>query len=190
MPAKEEATVYVRESDLFVTVMRLGNSPAVLSLTKLCEDLGTGTIGRVAGNHISSRKAIKFIATRQIMYHSSYLVCPRAQEIVTDTAVPATRRSESAGGDPSARGNSWHEPTEIENPNQNDDEELQDDELQSVPDWLQEFKEGLFLMKVLQNTETLTILPMSYLQSREQKWYRVIIVSLLTSRRTAIAISA
>ena len=29
------------------------------------------------------------------------------------------------------------------NPNKNDDEELQDDELQGVPDWLQEFKEGL-----------------------------------------------
>ena len=28
-------------------------------------------------------------------------------------------------------------------PNFFDDEELQDDELQGVPDWLQEFKEGL-----------------------------------------------
>ena len=32
---------------------------------------------------------------------------------------------------------------EIENPNKNDDEELQSDELQGVPDWLQEFKQGL-----------------------------------------------
>ena len=29
------------------------------------------------------------------------------------------------------------------NPNKNDDEELQSDELQGVPDWLQEFKHGL-----------------------------------------------
>ena len=35
-----EATVYVRELDLFVTVMLLEDAPAVLSLGKLCEDHG------------------------------------------------------------------------------------------------------------------------------------------------------
>ena len=40
MPAKEEATVYVRELDLFLTVKLLENTPAVLSLGKLCEDHG------------------------------------------------------------------------------------------------------------------------------------------------------
>ena len=37
---KEEATVYVRELDLFETVMLLENTLAVLSLGKLCEDHG------------------------------------------------------------------------------------------------------------------------------------------------------
>ena len=37
---KEEATVYVHELDLFVTVMFLKNTQAVLSLGKLCEDHG------------------------------------------------------------------------------------------------------------------------------------------------------
>ena len=37
---KEEATVYVRELDLFVTVGHLENTPTVLSLGKLCEELG------------------------------------------------------------------------------------------------------------------------------------------------------
>ena len=37
---KEEATVHVRELDLFVTVMLLEDTPAVLSLGKLCEDRG------------------------------------------------------------------------------------------------------------------------------------------------------
>ena len=37
---KEEATVYVLELDLFVTVMLLENTPAVLSLGKLCEEFG------------------------------------------------------------------------------------------------------------------------------------------------------
>ena len=37
---KEEATVYVKELDFFVTVMLLEETPAVLSLGKLCEDHG------------------------------------------------------------------------------------------------------------------------------------------------------
>ena len=37
---KEEARVYVKELDLFVTVMLLEDTPAVLSLGKLCEDHG------------------------------------------------------------------------------------------------------------------------------------------------------
>ena len=45
-------------------------------------------------------------------------------------------------------------------------------------------------MKVFHNTETLPLLLMNYLQSREQKWYRVSTAFLLTSRRTEIEISA
>ena len=37
---KEEARVYVKELDLFVTVMLLEDTPAVLSLGELCEDHG------------------------------------------------------------------------------------------------------------------------------------------------------
>ena len=37
---REETTVYVKELDLFVTVMLLEETPAVLSLGKLCEDHG------------------------------------------------------------------------------------------------------------------------------------------------------
>ena len=54
---------------------------------------------------------------------------------------PATERSVIMSEE--SRGNPSHEPAEIENPNKNDDEELQSDQLQSVPDWLQEFKHGL-----------------------------------------------
>ena len=39
---KEEATVFVRELDLFVTVMFLENTPAVLSLEQFCEEFGYG----------------------------------------------------------------------------------------------------------------------------------------------------
>ena len=37
---REEATVYVKELDLFVTVVLLEETPTVLSLGKLCEDHG------------------------------------------------------------------------------------------------------------------------------------------------------
>ena len=37
---REEATVYVKELDLFVTVMVLEETPTVLSLGKLCDDHG------------------------------------------------------------------------------------------------------------------------------------------------------
>ena len=75
--------------------------------------------------------------------------------------------SESVPGNPS------HEPAETDNPDKNDDDgELHSDQLQGVPDWLQEFKHGLW-MKVFQNIETLPVLLMNYLWSREQKWCRV-----------------
>ena len=37
---REEATVYVKVLDLFVTVMLIEETPTVLSLVKLCEDHG------------------------------------------------------------------------------------------------------------------------------------------------------
>ena len=89
------------------------------------------------------------------MYHSTYLVYQRVPlphqlllhlhrvEIVTDTGIPATRRSERTNEESFARRDPLHRSAEIENPNKNDDEELQSDELQGVPDWLQEFKHGL-----------------------------------------------
>ena len=40
MQTKEEATVYVKELDFFVTIKLLEDTPAVLSLGKLCEDHG------------------------------------------------------------------------------------------------------------------------------------------------------
>ena len=58
------------------------------------------------------------------------------------TEISATRRCESTSE--FARENPSRESAEMENPNKNDgDEKLQSDELQGVPDWLQEFKHGL-----------------------------------------------
>ena len=173
---KEEATVYVRELDLFVTVMLLENTPTVLSLGKLCEELGTAFIGPEARNHTSSKMARNSIATHQIKYHSLYLVYQRVppppllllhlhRRKLTGTEIPATK-GESKSEESSARGDLLHGSAEVENPNKIDDEELQSDELEGVPDWLQEFKDGL-VMKVFQNIETLEVLFMNYFWSRE-----------------------
>ena len=56
--AKEEATVYVRELDLFVQVMLLEKIHRKFShLENSANNLGVVTIGPVVNNHISSRKA-------------------------------------------------------------------------------------------------------------------------------------
>ena len=155
VPAKEEATVYVRELDLFVTVKLLENTPAVLSLGKLCEEFGYSyhwTSGQEphpikTGKtfHCDTSNHVPFVETGLSTSPSTSSTSPTSssQETVTDTEIPATSWSEESSEDSSARGNSWHESTEDENPNKDDDEESQSGELQGVPDWLQEFKDGL-----------------------------------------------
>ena len=154
--AKEEATVYVRVLDLFLTVMLLENTPAVLSLGKLCEEFVYSyrwtsgqkphLIKKGKKIHRDKSKHVPFVVPGLSTSSSTSSTSPTSssQEPVTDTEIPATRRSEKASEDSSARGNSWHESTENENPNKNDDEELQSGELPGVSDWLQEFKHGLF----------------------------------------------
>ena len=95
--AKEEATVYVRQLDVLVTVMLLEKyTDSSLTWQNSGKNLGPVTIW-TSGDKPHLIKARNFVATHQIMYHSSYLVYPRVpQETVTDTQVPATR-SESAG---------------------------------------------------------------------------------------------
>ena len=140
VPAKEEATVYVRELDLFVTVMFLENTLAVLSLGILCEEFG------YCCHWTSGQKP-------HLIKKSKKFHCDTSNHVPFVIPGLSTRSSTSsrkfqqlvgvkkASEDSSSRGNSWHESTEIENPNKNDDEELQS-ELQGVPDWHQEFKDG------------------------------------------------
>ena len=76
---REEATVYVKELDLFVTVMLLEQTPAVLSLGKLCEDHGYiyhWTSGQRTTSH-QKWLAKESIAIYRTTYHSLPLVCRR-----------------------------------------------------------------------------------------------------------------
>ena len=118
---------------------------------------------RVCGRFRSSSLASKFIATRQIIFHSSYLVYQRvplpqptsltssSQETVTDTEIPSTRGSGSA----SEESSTWRDPLHRSEQNQrNLTTKNYSDELQGVPDWLQEFKHGFFCEGVPEHRDT------------------------------------
>ena len=77
---REEATVYVKELDLFVKVMLLEEKPAVLSLDKLCEDHGYSyhwTSGQKNTNHQkrheNSLQSIKLCAIRCPWFINEFL---------------------------------------------------------------------------------------------------------------------
>ena len=128
---KEEAKVYVRDLDLSVTVMLLEDTPAVLSLGKLCEDHGYTyhwTSGQKPhliklGKKINSNTAnyVPFVVPISSSNSSSPASpASSSQEAVTDTDNAASTRSETISEE--VRGNSSHGPVETENPNKNDNE--------------------------------------------------------------------
>ena len=71
---REEATVHVQELDLFLTVMLLEETPAVLSLGNSARIMGLPTIGPAVENHNSPKKARTLIAKSQTVCHSLSLV--------------------------------------------------------------------------------------------------------------------
>ena len=76
---KEEATVYVKVLDLFVTVMLLDDTPAVLSRGNLCEDHRYScewTSGQLP--HYKKKKQKRYNATRKITCRPLSQVCLRA----------------------------------------------------------------------------------------------------------------
>ena len=64
---REEATVYVKQLDLFVKVMLLEETPALLSLGKLYEDHGYAYHWISVRNHILSEMARELIAIYRTM---------------------------------------------------------------------------------------------------------------------------
>ena len=74
---REEATVNVKQMNLFVKVMLLEETPAVLSFVKLCEDHGSHTTGSAVKNHISSEMAGDLIAMYPTLFHLWFPVYQR-----------------------------------------------------------------------------------------------------------------
>ena len=152
---KEEATAYVRELCLFVTVMLLEGAPAVLSLAKLCEDHRYNyhwTSGQKPklfkhGRKIECNTAnyepfvVPGVSTSSSSSSSPTSLTSSSQEAVTPTPHPSSRRSERMS----------HEEREtrrvdqqiLKNQIKKDNEEVRGDPLRDLPEWLEEFTDNL-----------------------------------------------
>ena len=125
--------MYVRELDLFVTVVLLEDTPAVLSLGTLCEDHGNSyhwTSGQKPHLIKNDRKidcntanyvpfVVLVLSTSSSKSSSPASPTSSSQEAVTPTEHPASTRSESMSEE--VRGNSSHD----------------------LPEWPEELKENL-----------------------------------------------
>ena len=152
---RKDATVYLKQLDFFVNVMLLEETPAVLSLGKLCEDHGY-TYHWISGQKphlIRNGKMIDCNVSNYVPFvvpglstsssTSSSLASSTtsSQDTVISTENPATE-SETMSEEP--RGNPLPESTETENKNKNGErEEVQRDISHELPDWLQEFRGNL-----------------------------------------------
>ena len=157
----KEAKIYVKQLDLFVKVMLLQETPAVLSLGKLCDEHGYTYYWKSGQNPhlIKNGKKIDcnisnyvpFVVLGLSASSSSTTPSPTSsssssQDSVFDvnrhTENPVPERSGSASEE--LRGDPLHESTGTENKNINgESEEVQRDISHELPDWLQEFRENL-----------------------------------------------
>ena len=72
----EEAIVYVKELDMFLTMKVLENTPAVLSLSESCAmKTGIPTNGSMVKNHISLKTEFGLFVTQTTSFRSWFQVC-------------------------------------------------------------------------------------------------------------------
>ena len=167
-----EATVYVREFDIFLTMKLLEDTPAVLSLGKLCDEHGhsydwiNGQKPNLIENGIRIQCdtenfvpiVVLGLSTTSSSSSTSTPTIPSGQEIDHSDHHPAIESSESV--DRQARRNPYasetreellHEPTEIQKPNENEDpEKVRVSPYSDIPERLQEFRENLVDERVLE----------------------------------------
>ena len=78
MQTKDEATVFVKDLDLFVTAKLLEDTPAVLSLGKLCEDHGYNDHRTSGQKPLLIKHGDEYNASRKTTYRSLSLVYRQA----------------------------------------------------------------------------------------------------------------
>ena len=72
----EEAIVYVKELDIFLIMTVLENTPAVLSLGKLCDENGSFfEFIKMVKNHISPKTGFEFNVIQRTSFLSWFLAC-------------------------------------------------------------------------------------------------------------------
>ena len=151
---REEATVCVKELDSFVTVMLLEETPAVLSLGKLCEEtvVKTHNSPKMARTSIAKKAnyvpfVVPGLSTSSSTSSSPTTSTSSSQDTVIGTENPATERSEimCEESEGNRRLDQQKPKTQIKN---EDDEESRRELLQDVPEWLQDFTENLVVKNV------------------------------------------
>ena len=164
---REEATVFVKQLNLLVKVMLFEETPAVLSLGKLCEDLGY-THHWTSGQKPHVTQNCKKINCNIANYVPFY--------------VPGLATSSSTSSSPASSTSSSQE-TEHTNYEVNRCKMCRNGYRISRRTWS---------IRMFNHLNTLQALLMDCQWSREQKSYRarVSIVSFLTSRKTGIVTSA
>ena len=71
----EEATVYVKELEIFLTMKVLEDTPAVLSLGKLCDEHGYSHEWINGQKRHLIKKVFGYSATRRTSFRSWFLAC-------------------------------------------------------------------------------------------------------------------
>ena len=149
VPTREEATLFVKELDLSVTVVLLEETPAVLSLGKLCEEHGY-TYHWISGQEPHLTKNGKKIKCKKSNYvpfvvlghlhpllHHLHHRIDSVFDVNRKPENPVPERSGSTSGE--LRIDPLHETTETRNKNKNgESEEVQREKSQELPGWLQE----------------------------------------------------
>ena len=87
---REEATVYVKELYIFLTMKVLEDTPAVLSLGKLCDEHGYSYEWITVKNHISLKTVFGYSATQRTSFRSWFLVYQRVLPQALPSSTPMT----------------------------------------------------------------------------------------------------
>ena len=142
----EEAQVYVYDLDLFVTVQLLEDTPAVLSLGKLCEEHGfTSEWASGQTPHLTKQGKEILCKTENVLLMvvpglssncgtSASPTSPSQDSSSTPSSTPSSPASERS--DELAPGNCSCDPSR-------DQSSISDDRLRDLPEWLEEFTENL-----------------------------------------------
>ena len=89
----QEATVYVRELEIFLTLKVLENTPAVLSLGKVAMKTDILTSGSTVKNQISLKTVFEYNVTRRTSFRSWFQACQQVLHPVLIAKTPSMKRN-------------------------------------------------------------------------------------------------